>query len=290
MDKDQLAKEIEVQYPTLAPMLQRAARYILDHPRDVALSSMRALATQAGLQASVMNRLAQRLGFEGYAPLRAVYQDWLGKPSANFAERASALQRGKNSGADQRLSEQFIRADCASLTELLTPETMAAIEAAADTLGNARSIHVIGLRSLFPAAFYFHYACSLFMNNVYLATGTGGVLIDGLRSAGEQDALLVFSHQPYARDALATAAWAHKQQIAIVGVTDSTLSPLAAYSRHLVLAPGSTPSLLPTVVPSLSVAQTLVGLLSAKLGKKTIQAIKRSEAQLQAFRTYASPD
>lgn len=286
MDKDQLAEEIETQYPTLAPMLQRAARYVLDNPREVALQSMRTLAAQAGLQASVMNRLAQKLGFDGYASLRSVYQEWLSSPTSNFAARASALQKGQRARTESSMAEQFIRADHTSLIELLDADTVARMEAAADTLGNAKNIHVIGLRSLFPAAFYFHYACNLFMPNVWLSSGTGGVLIDGLRAAHEHDALIVFSHHPYARDALAAASWAHEQKIEIVAVTDSTLSPLASYARHLILAPGRTPSLLPSVVPSLSVAQTLVGLLSTRLGDKTIQALKRSEEQLQAFQTY----
>ena len=52
--------------PELAPHLRRAARYILDRPHEVAMSSMRALAGKANVSPPTMLRLARRVGFDNY--------------------------------------------------------------------------------------------------------------------------------------------------------------------------------------------------------------------------------
>jgi len=48
----------------------------------------------------------------------------------------------------------------------------------------------------------------------------------------------------------------------------------------------ATPSLFPSVVPALAVAQALVALLVANSGKETLREIANSEAQLQRFDVY----
>ena len=54
----QVTDRIEAEFPRLSPQLKRAARYVLDSPDDVALSSMRALATRADVHPSALVRLA----------------------------------------------------------------------------------------------------------------------------------------------------------------------------------------------------------------------------------------
>ena len=55
--------------------LKAAARYVLEHPQDVALLTMREQARQANLQPATMTRFAKHLGLEGYDALRAVHAD-----------------------------------------------------------------------------------------------------------------------------------------------------------------------------------------------------------------------
>ncbi len=47
----------------LTPELQKAAKYILDHPEDVGLHSMRTVAKGAGVKPATVSRLSKSLGF-----------------------------------------------------------------------------------------------------------------------------------------------------------------------------------------------------------------------------------
>ena len=56
MDPAPLTAKIVAAFPDMPAQLRTAARYILDHPGDVALLSMREQARQAGVQPATMTR------------------------------------------------------------------------------------------------------------------------------------------------------------------------------------------------------------------------------------------
>ncbi|OZI29620.1 MurR/RpiR family transcriptional regulator [Bordetella genomosp. 7] len=286
MNKSAVDKLIEKQYDALPPTLQRAARYVIDNPQAIALHSMRTAAAEAGLQSSAMHRLARHLGFDGYEALRTVYRNWLANGAGSFSQRATALQQRGARDKTESLVRELVHADSGNLQSLLDPAGLDAIRAAADVLAGARHIYVAGLRSLFPAAFYFNYACGLFKHNTTLLSGIAGTFADDLRRAGPDDALLVFSYEPYARDAVSAVRFARGRGLRVVSVTDSVVSPIAARAAALIVVANATPSLFPSVVPALSVAQTLVALLVARGGRASLQEIEESEVQLRKFAVY----
>jgi hypothetical protein len=55
-----LTKKIVQAFDALSGQLQSAARFVLDHPHDVALKSMRDQARAANVKPATMTRLAQR--------------------------------------------------------------------------------------------------------------------------------------------------------------------------------------------------------------------------------------
>ncbi|WP_244421571.1 MurR/RpiR family transcriptional regulator [Allomesorhizobium alhagi] len=66
MEKGPLADLLLERFENMPPQLRVAARFVLDHPKDVALMSMREQARQAGVSQNTMMRLARWLGLEGY--------------------------------------------------------------------------------------------------------------------------------------------------------------------------------------------------------------------------------
>lgn len=88
---DLLRTPIVERFDDMSQQLQLAARYILKHPQEVALVSMRELARNAGAQPSTMSRLAKILGFSGYEDVRSHYAGVIRDCTDGFAARA--LQR-----------------------------------------------------------------------------------------------------------------------------------------------------------------------------------------------------
>src|SRR5262249_32558555 len=66
-------ERVRALYPELTPQFQAGAKYLLDHPDEIAVSSMRSVARSAQVQSSTLVRLAQRLGFAGWPEMKAIF-------------------------------------------------------------------------------------------------------------------------------------------------------------------------------------------------------------------------
>lgn len=286
MDKRAVEKLIEERYESLPLKLQQAARHAIDHPTAIALKSMRTVAAEAGVPASTMNRLAGQLGFEGYGPFRDIYRKWLSGEGGGFAARATQMQKRRPGDKAESLVREIVDADLANLGRLAEPDVLKELKAARDILLAAERVFVAGLRSLFPAAYYFSYASNMFLQKVTLLNGVGGVFADDLRHAGRRDALVVFSYDPYARDIMSAVDYAHEKGADIVAVTDSIVSPVTKHAKAAIVLPNHTPSFFPSVIPAMTAAQALVALLLAEGGKAGLQEIEKSEDQLRRFQVY----
>src|SRR5690606_25136772 len=99
MESGPLAELLVERFETMPPQLQAAARYVLDHPKDVALMSMREQAHHAGVSHSTMMRLARWLGLDGYEDMRALYAEAL--RNSGTATAGHAAQREGEGGVSE---------------------------------------------------------------------------------------------------------------------------------------------------------------------------------------------
>lgn len=291
-DSEKILADLQQVYPNLSPQLRRAAHYLIDRPDEIAFTSMRQLAERADVQPATMVRLAQAIGFDGYETMREPFRDALRQQPSGFGQRARNLlaRTGRRSGgrALSQLAGEMMASDRENIA--LSLEAMGADELAdaARALASARRIYLVGQRSLFPAAFYVHYACSMFRDNVVLLDGNGGTFADGLRGISKDDAILVYSFEPYSRGTIEAAEYAAEHGATLVAITDSLVSPLAALTRHLLLVATDTPAMFRSIVPAMTVSQVLVAQILAQGGQDALSRVTQSEHQLESFGAYWS--
>lgn len=289
MDSEDVTSRIVERFERLAPRLQAAARFVLDHPGDVAMLSMREQARRAGVPAVTMIRLARQIGFPGYAELRAVFATALRRPGWRFSERAGALQVRQKQGGEEALLQQIGRALADEVAGLPARNPPAAWVGAARAIEAARRVYCLGLRSCFPVAFHFHYIYGLLRDNGVLIDGAGDTAMDVLRHVGPRDAVLAVSVAPYTAASLELARFAAGRRAILVAITDSPVAPLATIARHAIIVPTATPSFFHAITPAFAAAETLAALVAARAGRKAVDALRHSEAQLAAFNTYWPP-
>ncbi len=277
-------------YGGLSPQLRLGARYLLEQPDDAALRSMRQVAAAAGVQPATMVRLAKRLGCSGYDQLRDAFRDRLRGAGPAYGVRARRIQSrtsGQRRGDGlEALAAEMIHADQENLMASLASIGADRLAAAAECLSGGRRLYVAGLRSLYPAAFYVHYACRMFRSGTILLDGPGGTFADDLRGIDSRDAMLVFSLSPYTRGVVQATSYGAAREAQVVVVTDSTVSPVAALAKHTLVVASRGPALFRSVVPAVAVAQILVALLLAQGGTRALAAVAESEEQLERFSAY----
>lgn len=276
-----LIADIQARYAQFSPQFQAGARYLVDHPDDVAVSSMRSIATRAKVQSAALVRLAQQLGFAGWPELKTIFVERLRTGPAPYAEKAGALAgKGGELVAEVFAVQQrnLAATESASQTALL---------AAAGLLEAASRVHVAGFRAAHPIAYTFHYLYRLLRPSVQLLSGQGGTLEMDLRALQEGEAVLVASFAPYSSEALLVASRARQAGCLVVAISDSAMSPLARQAHASIVIAVDSPSFFPSIVAGVAAAESLAELLVARTGPEAVKTIAAAETQLRELGAYA---
>jgi DNA-binding MurR/RpiR family transcriptional regulator len=283
---EQLLGELTASFDDLPPQLQEAARWVIDHPADVALLTMREQARRAGIPPATLTRLAQRFRLKGYDEIRRLHAEAVRQRPDSYRGRAEELLQRRDSEGDEALIQDIFSSLTRHLQELATPSAIVRFRAAAEIIARAERVFCLGLRSTFSVAYSFHYARALFGADSVLVDGPGGIATDTLRTIGGSDVLLAISVKPYTRQTLQAARYAAKRGARVVAVTDSEVSPLATLSKETIIVGTETPSFFHTISPAFAAIECLTALIAARGGAETINSLASSEEQLRSFDTY----
>ncbi len=288
MDAQHLGERIVTAYGSLPAQLQKAARFILDNPEDVALLSMREQARRAGIQPWTMSRLARRLGLDGYEELRALYAEAMRRGAGSFARRASVQVEDQRTRGEMALARDIVATTAAEVSRLAEPEALRAMVDAALGLHEAKRIFCLGLRSSHAVAAQFAYVLSLIGEKAVLADGSSSGL-DMLRHAGPGDAILAVSVAPYTRRTVEATDWCRRRGVRLVAITDSPVAPLAAMADPAILVSTESPSFFHAMAPAFVVGEVLAALLAGRGGEASLAALTETEKQLAEFGVHWNP-
>jgi DNA-binding MurR/RpiR family transcriptional regulator len=289
MNLPSFSSRLRAGFDSFSPQLREAARWMIDHPDDVALLSTREQARRAGVTPATMTRLAQRLGLAGYDNVRKIYADAVrGRPDSYRGRAEELLVRREREG-DAALVQDIFASLAQHLHNLSSPAAIERFTSAADAIAAADHVYCLGLRSSFSVAYMFHYVRSLFGSRSVLVDGAGSTGIDALRGIGRDDVLLVVSVKPYVRQSVDAAVFAKECGARIVAVTDSDMSPLVSVSDHAILVRTETPSFFHTMAPAFAAVECLAALVAARRGPTALAALESSERQLDTFGIYIIP-
>ncbi|WP_444633507.1 MurR/RpiR family transcriptional regulator [Cupriavidus oxalaticus] len=281
-DLEALLALLRASFPTLSTQFQSGARYLLDHPQDVPVLSMRKIAASAGVQPATLVRLSQHLGFEGWQGLRELFVDALRGGSQPYARRARKVVR--ESSASRMLGE-MLDAQHHNL-DLIAANNDKTLQQAAELLSHAQNVHVAGFRSCFPIAFTFHYVYRLFRSSVQLIRADAGTLEMELRGLAPKDAVVVASFAPYSQESIRVAAAARECGCKVIALTDSTVAPIALAADCTLLFSVESPSFFPSITAGVAMVEALVEQLLARKGKGAIRALEQAEGELHRAGAY----
>ncbi|MCA1409426.1 MurR/RpiR family transcriptional regulator [Ensifer sp. IC3342] len=268
-----VASVIKDSYERFPRQMKVAARWLVDHPTEVALLSMREQARRAQVPPATLTRLAKRLGFDGFDKLKELFAASIRERPESFAGRAEELLARRAIDGDGVLIGNTIEALQGHLSRFAQPTAIAALAAAADLMVEARQIFCIGRRSSFPVAYLMHYVGSLLGSPTILIDEIGGAANDALRSVGPEDTVLAVTVSPYTRFTVQAAQFAVSRGAKLIALTDSDLSPIAKHSEIVIRVRTEMPSFIHTMAPAFVAVECLLELLAARRGSRALQAL-----------------
>ncbi|MEX0760412.1 MAG: MurR/RpiR family transcriptional regulator [Tistlia sp.] len=271
---EDLIQSIVERMGTLTPQLRRAARFVVDHPAEVAMASMRQVAAKAEVTPSTMLRLAQALGEPSYEAFRGRFQQVLRAGAGAYPDRARGLQRMGQSAREAEIAESFRGALGGNVQRAFDANPPEAFAAAAALLRKAPRSFFFGMRGCYGIVHYAYLVARMVLPQASLVSDAGGVAIDDLALARPGDCLLSVGLTPYAEATVRCTAFARERGLEVVAVTDSRASPLAPLATQLLLASTESPQFFPSMSGALATLEGLLGYLVAQGGRPQIARIE----------------
>lgn len=229
--QDALSQAIRQRFGDLSRRLKQVAEYVLEQPSAIAFGTTASIAAEAGVHPSALIRFANAFGFTGFSEMQALFRERLMETSSGYQTRIQSL-RERGSSGDRDVSASFLEEICnanvQAMNRLVAQVDLGQLAEAKKLLAAADLIHVQGAGRSFPAAAYGVYLLGNVGRKPNLIEESGALVKSRMQLMELGGALLAISFAPYAEDTLAVVGRAVELGLPVVGITDSTVSPLAS--------------------------------------------------------------
>ena len=276
--QEEVIARLLADFDELPAQLQLSARYIIDHPHEVGLQSMRTLAANAEVQPNSFMRLARHLGFDGYDALRERFRDFVRGGIGSTPDRVRWLRQMDLKGGSTAIFGSMAEACLDNTEKMFAQQSVADLETAADLMINARRVYILGLGLAYPLAYNFWYVARMGFDHFILTPRHGSLPSDDLIRIDERDCLVAMTFQPYRRDTLAAVQRARKSGAKIIGITDSNAATLCREADIGLVAPTHTPQYFHSNSAVTALLESLCALLVVRGGEAASKAVESFHA------------
>lgn len=258
-----LQEQIRERYDSLSKRLKQVARYILDNSNSVAFDTVASIAQNADVPPSTLIRFASAFGFSGFNEMKQVFRQHLMEETVNYTERARLFRQtvteenGATAEKPFEILNVFTMVNVQALQQLASQARPELLDRAVELLQQAENIYVIGLRRSFSVASYLTYALRHLERRTFLIDGLGGMFSEQLSMVSPRDVVVAISYSPYAQEAVELVELGAKRGAKQIAITDSQVSPLAAFSDVCFVVREAQVDGFRSQVASMCLAQTL---------------------------------
>ncbi|MEM8554190.1 MAG: MurR/RpiR family transcriptional regulator [Pseudomonadota bacterium] len=271
----QVLERLSSEWDALSPEAQKAARYVLENPQDVGVSTVREIAEAANVKPNTFVRMARQVGFEGYEDFRAPFREAIRNGAASFPDRARWLQDIRKSGELGELYAEMVGAALRNVEETFAGISADALQAAAEAIWNSRQIFVMGVGVQNANARSFTHLASTGMPQFHTIPRAGSTAVDDLAWANGQDVLLAITLKPYRSEVIEALEIAREQGLTIIGISDSLASPLIRDADHGFVVAGDTPQFFPSSVATTALLETLLSFVISVASDEIVERVDK---------------
>lgn len=269
-----ILERLQNQYPRLSPQLRQAAQYVLDHPNDIGVSSMRQIAEAAEVKPNTLVRMARSMGFQGYEEFREPFQAKLRDGINSFPDQARWLQSLAQGASHGKLYSRMAASALRNIEQLFSEVSIDEIKIVADRIDASRRTFVYGVGICAAIAQNFWYVGRMAMENLELVPRRGNLPIDDIAKIGGQDVLLTMTFSPYRTEVVEITRLAKQRNACLVSITDSRASPIALNADHVFVAPTETPQMFTSMVAVTAFLETLLAFMIADADEQVVANIQ----------------
>lgn len=263
---------------------QRAiAAYIMESYDKAAFLTASKLGTIVGVSESTVVRFAMELGYDGYPSMQKALQEMVVNRLTSVQRMGVASDRIGN----QDVLTAVIQSDIDKLRQTAETINKDHFNAAVEAVLKARRVFILGVRSTAPLASFLGYYLSQMLDTVHIVTTSGtSAVFEQVISVDERDAVIAFSFPRYSTSTAQGALYCRSKGAAVIGITDSALSPLGRSSDHVLLAKSDMISLVDSLTAPLSIANALIVAIAARRERELEKKFSELERLWEKYNVY----
>ena len=276
------------EWEALTPEAQKAARYVLENPQDVGVSTVREIAEAANVKPNTFVRMARQVGFDGYEDFRAPFRDAIRKGTVSFPDRARWLQTLAAGGEMGALYADMITAMIRNIEESFSGISAGGLVAAARAIWASRQTFVLGVGVNSANAQNFTYLARTGMESFHAIPRPGSTAVDDLARADERDVLIAMTMKPYRSEVVEAVRIAQEQGVKVVGISDSPASPIVLGAEHKFVLAVDTPQFFPSSVSTIALLETLLSFVISEASGEIVGRVEKFHARRHELGLYCS--
>lgn len=263
------------EWSALTPEAQKAARYVLENPADVGVSTVREIAEAARVKPNTFVRMARQVGFEGYDDFREPFRAAIRRGQVSFPDRARWLQEVRKSGDLGGLYADQVAAAIRNIEETFAGISADALKVAAEGIWSSRQVFVMGVGVNNANARNFTYLAGTGMTRFHTIPRAGSVATDDLAWADNRDVLIAITCHPYRSEVIDAVRIAREQGVNVVAISDSPASPIILAAQHGFVVAADTPQFFPSSVSTIALLETLLSFVIAVSSEEIVERVEK---------------
>lgn len=284
---DNLLVRIQKKYNTFSKGQKNLADYIIkNYDKAVFLTAAR-LGKEVGVSESTTVRFATQLEYKGYPEFHRALEELV-------RNRLTSIQRMEVTYGhvpQGEILDTIFQSDIEKIKMTMESIDHNAFELAVDTLLEARTIYIVGIRSCAPLASFLGFYLNLILDDVRLVqTNSASEIFEQMIRINEKDVIIGISFPRYSMRTLKAIEFANNRNAKVITITDSVHSPINLYSSCNLIAKSDMASIVDSLVAPLSVVNALVVALCMKRQNEVVNTLESMEKIWDEYQVYSSDE
>lgn len=284
---ENLLNRINQKYGSLSKGQKRLANFIVDHYDKAVFMTAAKLGAEAGVSESTTVRFATQLGYEGFPEFHRALEELV-------RNRLNSIQRMEVTYGripQEKILDNVLQSDIEKIKLTLEQTDRDSFHLAVDTLQQARTIYIVGIRSCAPLAQFLSFYLNLIFDDVrLLQTNSASELFEQMIRINGDDVMIGISFPRYSMRTLKALEFANKRSAKVITLTDSVHSPMNLYSSCNLIARSDMASIVDSLVAPLSIINALVVALCMKKQKEVMNTLETMEQIWGEYQVYSSDE
>lgn len=278
---------IDEKYDRMSKGHKAIARYIKEHYDQAVFMTAAKIGEQLNVSESTVVRFASGLGYEGYPEFQKTLAEWV-KNKLNVVQKVGAKY---GHSTQSEILNSVLNGDMEKINDTLHNMDPVAFEAAVNTILEAKTVYIVGIRSCEPLADFLSFYLNMIRGNVVLLRSTSvSEMFEQMIRIDEKDIVIGISFPRYSMRTLKAMEFANDRNAKVISMTDTVHSPMCLYSSCNLFARSDMVSIVDSLVAPLSVINALVVALCLKAPDQVKENLETLEQTWNNYQVYLNDE